>query len=404
VLAIGAIGLILTHTIVTMYTAIFAFIYVLINIKKLKNKEILKKLIVNLIFIVVITSFFWAPLLEHKLAADYEVFKPGRMERTEVLKAFKLDLYELFYSQNDGRMIYQIGLVTLVGLILTPFAIKKLKKENKTKTGFFRIYIFMLISGLVCSLMTLKIFPFEYMPSILKMIQFTFRLLEFSGFFFSFVVAANFGILVKKLRISDISILTIILIALTFIFMNRVHYVSNFDENVFWPAVKVTSNTGRVHAGMASFEYLPCKAFENRSYIETRDQSIHILSGSTQIENEYKENTNMEFEINYTLEETQLELPYIYYLGYTAYLEDGNIKKNIDISESDNGFISITVPEFSKGKIVVKYTGTLIMKISTIISFIGLILLISMKTRLTYNIKWYKIKEKFRKINFKKGN
>lgn len=368
-----------------MYTVILAFIYTIINIKKLKNKEILKKLVVNLIFIVVITSFFWAPLLEHKISADYEVFKPGRMERTEVMKAFKLDFHELLYSSNDGAMVYQMGIVTIIGLLLTPFAIKKVKQKR-----YFKLYIFMLISGIVCTIMTLKIFPFEYMPSILKMIQFSFRLLEFSGFFFSFVVAVNFGILVKKLKISDISILTLILLILTFILIDKVHYLPNFDESILWPAVSVTSQTGRVHAGLASFEYLPCKAFENRSYIEGRDQTVHIVYGNTQIENEYKQNTNMEFNIDYTLEETTLELPYIYYLGYSAYIDNEN-KVQLDVSESGNGFVQITVPAFSQGKIVIEYTGTIIMKISIIASFIGVAILLSIKTTLTSNIKWYKI-------------
>lgn len=379
-----------------MYTAIFAFIYTLMNIKKLKNKEKVKKIVINLFLAIVITSFFWVPLLEHKMSADYEVFKLGRMERTEVMKAFKLDLHELLYSQNDGRMVYQIGLVTLVGLLLTPFAIKKVKRKR-----YYKLYIFMLVSGIISTIMTLKIFPFEYMPSILKMIQFTFRLLEFSGFFFAFVVAVNIGVLVKKLKISDISIVSLVLVILTFILIGKANYLPNFDENVLWPAVSVTSETGRVHAGMASFEYLPCKAFENRSYIETRDQSVHILTGNTQINNEYKQNTNMEFNVSYTLEQTKLELPYIYYLGYNAYVEDDNETK-LELSESENGFVSVTMPAFTQGKVVVKYTGTIIMKISTIISFIGLAVLLSMKTSLTSNIKWYKIKTLKEKINKRK--
>ena len=53
-IAIGAIGLMLSHTITTVYTAIFCILYVLFYIKKLKNKEILKKCIINVIFILYI--------------------------------------------------------------------------------------------------------------------------------------------------------------------------------------------------------------------------------------------------------------------------------------------------------------------------------------------------------------
>ena len=37
-LTLGAVGLIITHTVITMYVAIFCFIYLLLNIKSLKDK------------------------------------------------------------------------------------------------------------------------------------------------------------------------------------------------------------------------------------------------------------------------------------------------------------------------------------------------------------------------------
>lgn len=375
-LIIGTIGMILTHSVVTIYTAIFCSIYVLINIKKLKNKKILKKIILCLLFILVITSFFWAPLLEHKNATQYEVFKEGRMERTQILVAYKLDFDQLFLTTKDSGMIYEIGLVTLVGLIFTPFVIKKFKKKKYTKTNFFRIYLFMLISGIVCALMTLKIFPFENLPSILKMIQFSFRLLEFSSFFFAFVVAVNIAVIIKDFSLKKVIIIELILIISTMFFTGHLHHLENFDENKLWPSVPVTSNTGRVHVGCASFEYLPSKAFENRKYLENRSQNVEILSGNAQIENQNKKNSNMNFDINFILEETKLELPYIYYLGYEVTLKTNDSETKLSTYETENGFIGITVPILEKGNIEVKYTGTFIMKLTTFISLIGILILL----------------------------
>lgn len=96
-LIFGATGLILTHTVIAMYTAIFGFLYVIINIKKLKDKNIIKKLLIVLIFTISITSFFWAPMLEHKLNTEYEVFKEGRMERSIY---YELDLLDLVYTEQ----------------------------------------------------------------------------------------------------------------------------------------------------------------------------------------------------------------------------------------------------------------------------------------------------------------
>lgn len=371
-LAIGAIGLILTHTVITMYIAIIALIYVLIDIKKLKDKNILKVLIINILLILVITSFFWVPLLEHKFSANYEVFKPGRMERTEVLISYKLDFYRLFFTKTNDYMFYNIGLITLIGLLLTPVAFKKVKDEP-----YYKLYIFMLVTGIVLAIMTLKIFPFEHMPSILKMIQFTFRLLEFTSFLFAFVSAINI-VTVCKINLRELIILLVALMILTIPYKNHIRTLETFDENILWPSVPVTQETGRVHSGLASFEYLPSKAFENRKYIETRTQNAIVMNenSSTIIESQVKNGTKMSFNVKYVLEETEIELPYIYYLGYDVTLKTANEKIKLQTFETNNGFIGIKLPILEEGKIEVKYTGTWLMNIANFVSVIGICILI----------------------------
>ena len=370
-LIIGAAGLTLTHTIITMYTAILALIYILINLKELKKKSIQKKLIACTVLVLIITAFFWMPLLEHKLAAEYEVFKDGRMERTEVLVAYKLDFYRLFFTKSNDYMIYDIGLVVLIGLVLTPLAIKKVKE-----TKYYKLYLFMLISGVVCAVMTLKIFPFEYLPKTLKMIQFSFRLLEFTSFFFAFIAAINIGIVSKKFELKEVFIVLAVTMLLTCPYTSYVRTLQNFDESILWPSVPVTEQTGRVHAGCASFEYLPCKAFENRKYIENRSNQAIVLSGTAQIENEQKNGSQMSFDINYVLEETQIELPYIYYLGYNVTLTVDEKIQKLKTFETDNGFVGVQVPILENGKIDVKYTGTAIMNFSKLISIAGVCFII----------------------------
>lgn len=365
IMIIGAAGLILTHLVIALYTAIISAIYILINIKKLKNIQILKQLILCLIVILCITSFFWVPLLEHKVNTQYEVFKEGRMERTDALIYHKLDILQLIYTKQSN-MCFEIGLFTLIGIAFTPIVWKKIDKEYK------QIYIFALITGIISIIMTLKCFPFEKLPSILKMLQFSFRMLEFSSFFFSIVVAINYIIIIKDFKKRDLLVLTFILILLTIPFTRNISYVENINESKLWPAVTVTEKTGRVHAGCASFEYLPSKAFENLEYIKTRKNRVYILEGSGEINSEQKNGTNMKFQILNTTENTILELPYIYYLGYEVYIETNGEQTKIDILESENGFISIKLKnEVETGNVSIKYIGTNIMKISMIISIIS---------------------------------
>lgn len=419
-LTLGASGLILTHSVIAMYTAIICFIFLLINIKTLKNKQVLKALAINILLILLITSFYTVPLLEHKLTTDYEVFKPGRMERTDALIYYKVDLMNLIYTGNN-TMSYEIGLVSIIGLVLTILTHKKVDKNIR------KLYWFSLVTGILCVIMSLRIFPFEKMPSILKMIQFTFRLLEFSSFFFAVITGINYSLVIKDFKLRDVLVLGIISYLLIVPLFFKFNYDKQWTEESLWPAVGVNENTGRVHAGCASFEYLPSKAFEHLDYIKTRENRVYVLdiiqenNKAIIIENEEKNGTKLSFNVrkiddeevntlnnlkvsnisnsSSNLAETEknenkdkkkeserqdtqngitLELPYIYYLGYTAETEiNGKIQK-LETFESENGFVAICLPSsvFSTNDgvtVTVEYTGTTLMKITYIISILSVL-------------------------------
>lgn len=375
-LIIGSSALILTHSVIAMYTAILCLIYVVFQMKALKEKQVKRKITFSFLCILLITSFFFVPLLEHKQATNYEVFQPGRMERIDSLIAYKLSFSELFFKSNNRGMIYEIGWINIILLVLSPIVIKKFRTKWRN-TAFYRFYKFSLISGLVCIVMTLKIFPFEYLPSILKMLQFPFRMLEFSSFFLCFVVSVNFCMLVKKVRYRDIIIVSILLIIISSVFVFYFPTGNIIDENKLIEGVRVTPKTGRVHAGCASFEYLPTKAFKNRNYIETRKNEIIVLQGNAKIEDYSKENTNLNCTIiSNGTDEVKIELPYIYYLGYEVSLDNNSEKVKLDTYETDNGFVGVTLPKIEVGKLDVHYEGTVLMKVSFGFSVFGVLVLI----------------------------
>ena len=421
-LTLGASGLILTHSVIAMYTAIICFIFLLINIKTLKNKQVLKALAINILLILLITSFYTVPLLEHKLTTDYEVFKPGRMERTDALIYYKVDLMNLIYTGNN-TMSYEIGLVNIIGLVLTILVHKKIDKNIR------KLYWFSLVAGIVCVIMSLRIFPFEKLPAILKMLQFTFRLLEFSSFFFAVVAGINYSLAIKDFKLRDVLVLGIISYLFIVPSFFKLNYEKQWTEEKLWPAVGVNENTGRVHAGCATFEYLPSKAFENLDYIKTRENRVYVLtengtytlpeenSGIT-IENEEKNGTELSFNIKKvddeettslndldnlnnssdiveteeienkdkkkelegsdTVNGITLELPYIYYLGYTVEIETNGVIQKLETFESENGFVATSLPESAldideEVHVTVEYTGTTLMKITYIISILSVL-------------------------------
>ena len=358
----GTVGLILTHTVITMYMAIICLLYLILNIKKLKSVKVVRALVISIVCILLITSFYWVGLLQHHNATSYEVFVPGRMEVGNKLEYYKTEFYQLFYTSKDQQMIYAIGMVTVLGLVLTPIVWKRIEKEYK------RTYVLFLVFGIILTIMTLTFFPFEKLPSVFKMIQFTFRLYEFTAFFFAFVAGINYGIIIKNFKIFDVIVLAVISTLLLIPYNSKLEYELSTNEERLIEGVRVTENTGRVHAGMASMEYLPSKAFKVlNTYIANRKDEPIIMSGEAEILNYNKNGTNLEFELkneqeadnqnNKTEAGLTIELPYIYYLGYRVYANGSEI----EYTESDNGFVQIKInPALYEQdvKINVKYTGT----------------------------------------------
>lgn len=410
-LIIGASGLILTHTVVCMYTAMLCFVYLIVFIRKLNKKSILN-LLVSLLMIVLITSFYWVGLAQHYFSTSYEVFVPGRMERVDVLNFYKTSLSQLVYTDQEQKMIYEIGIVTFIGLLLTPIAIMKFEKQEKEK-DFTKIYGLFGILGIVLTIMTLKIFPFEKLPGIFTMIQFTFRLFEFTSFFFAIISAVNFWILIKNFNIRDVIIISLIACLLTTIYGKKISYEKKYDEKDFIEPRRVTKDVGRINAGMASFEYLPSKAFNClKTYIADREDVPIILNNSDNqitISDYEKNGSNMKMKIlkarpelangtdkvyevseeltneedtiseanqddesskaNTTSEDIEIELPYIYYLGYRVKING----KEAKYTESEHGFVQINIDKElnEEAEITVKYLGTNEMIIAFAVSLVS---------------------------------
>lgn len=94
-----------------------------------------------------------------------------------------------------------------------------------------------------------------------------------------------------------------------------------------------------------------------------------ILLGDAQIKNEEKNDSNMQFIVEDNTLGIELELPYIYYLGYDIKINENKI----EYEESDNGFIKINIPKNCNGLVKINYKGTKLEKITFTISIISAI-------------------------------
>ncbi len=363
-LAIGTIGLILTHNISTLMVGIFAFLYLIFNIKKLKKSSVRKEIIINLIIILLISAFFWLPMLETKFSTDYHVYDKGTMTTSESTANAALKIRQLFVTFDDGEYVFELGLHMIVMFAFVIMAIRRINEEFRGN------YIFFIVSSILSLWMSTKYFPWKYLPESFGIIQFPWRYLEISAFFLSIVCSINMYAIIKKFDYKDVLVISLISIIYICGFSGVIPKDENLQNITELDLGKSSGREYETVAGVGKFEYLPTKAYNNKFYIATREDATYVLNGKAIIDKEKKENgiytaTFETLDAQYTI----FELPYIYYPGYEVRL-DGIVTEYF---ETENGFMGIAMGENDKEEVSVQYKGTKIMNISALISIISTI-------------------------------
>lgn len=361
-LALGAIGLILTHNLTTLITAFFAFIYLLFHFKALKETRVKKGILISLVFILLVTMFFWAPMIETKFATNYHVYEKDAMSTPEDVQNHALGFSQLFVTRSNSQHVLEIGIHIIIMLCFTWMTIKLLKERIKKE------YIFFLVGAIISIVLATKIFPWKYMPNTIRMIQFPWRMMGFFGFFVSVICAINMSVVLKKFSLKDVIVISLISLCYICAFYGYIHYDEIYNISDYYVG-NVTGKDGEIIIGMGKAEYLPEKAFNNRFYIATKENNIYVLEGKAVIEEESKEGSKYYAKIKTIEEDSKFELPYVYYPGYEV-RTDGIIK---NYYETEHGLIGVDIEKNDEVTLEVDYVGTNIIKISAVISFISAI-------------------------------
>ena len=249
-LVAGGVLLILSHTITTIYTAIFAIFFIIFNYKKTINWTFWKSIIIDLLLILLLTSFYTIPLIEHKLYGDYLIYDADAMNSNaqwvyqNTNNPHDWIQNEFLHSETPHEdLIFSFGVVITFLTVISIFCYKKM--DNKYKD----MYIVFFILAILSLFMTTKAFPWLLMPQVLTVIQFAWRLNGFFIFFISLICGINAIILtnmitqiinqkkdkskIGNLHHSNIYILITIIIAISTVgWFNASPYIKQFDSEV----------------------------------------------------------------------------------------------------------------------------------------------------------------------------
>ena len=386
-IAIAAIGLILTHTISTEYSAIFALLYIVFNFKQLKNKGVIRKIAINVIFILAITTFFTVPLMEHKILGNYVIFNSTSMKSLPSdVQNSTIKISQLFKDIGEVNGVsFKIGIPLIILTLLGIVSYKKVDNNIRSE------YITFTVIAMISLAMVTKLFPWIIMPKILTTLQFAWRMQAFFEFALSIICAINLyyfiDIICKKSsknskdtkvhtkteNLYNMLLLFAIIVIITS--MMKIDYNYSYEKEKFLTDEEYETKINEKNSIWSiNREYLPEKVDVKKlgkSYLDYRENRVYVLDGNATIINEKKEDLQLEFDIENYKANTILELPYIYYLGYTVTTEQN---EKIQVFESDNGMLAIKLDEnIESAHITVKYTGTTIEKVSYLISAISII-------------------------------
>ena len=336
-LFLGMTGIIYSHILSVVIVSSVLIVYYLLNVKKIiKNPKILVNTIINACFTVISTLMVTLPIWEMQSFTKL-YYQTGK-------KTFGWLKDNVLFGVKGGDA------TSIVITVILSVALWKLSKKAglKGKLGITLGYSIFICTGLFIW------GPLERLFSFVNILQFPWRLLVIGAMPFAMLVGmATFD---KK----PIYIATIGMLWLATVFMCSTAYIPIDDVNLF----------GDYSVGRG--EYL------------TADEEYFFLDKHTvdEIKFEYgilrKDNTYT-FADSMNEDHSSYVLPLGYYKGYE--IKDSKNNK-YDYKISENGFIEIEKKD--DNIITVKYVGTMIQKVSmliSILSFVSIMIVITIRKK-----------------------
>jgi uncharacterized membrane protein len=367
VLSIVFLSLVIfSHNILAIMFFPFAIFYSIFIIYVLGNKNIKKILPVALVFVLSLglSSIFWLPaILETKYVVGLQVY--------DYTRNFP-EIYQLIFpSWGSGffgggltnEMSTQIGVANLTGVVLSIFALFKLKKKNQNKKiiAFFLAFFF-----LVVFLMLKQSIPIWENVPFMNYFQFPWRLLSLTMLICAFLTAGVSSLIKSKIFVFVLMLLAFVLT----INYNRPAYYIDRNDDYYISRPNFMDGTNSIGN---SFNTIWFKAEKERSKQKislNNDRKAEAISLAP---------TSYSFNLT-SSQSSALIINTAYFPGWQAKI-DG---KSTPVGISDKGLIQINVPDGRKHLIKLAYAGTNAQMIAFGIVLISLALTIIISTK-----KWY---------------
>lgn len=367
--------LLLTHLVSTLILGIIGIIFLVCNYRNLKNKYFLKSMIKACGYAILASLFFLAPMLEQM--ADGKFLYSVLPHIKDINLNPNQIIYEKAFKLLPETISPVIPIVLTIAIVLLTIYLYRLTFKASNLDLKYKYVIISVIYFIDMFLILTNLFPWEIIVGIIpiiKHIQFPFRLFMLGGFAFSIIII--FSLPSEFLNSRKILLLLLGILMLSPNLIVGENLLSK-NESIDKSMLKYIDNTWCVGFG----EYIPAKVnipykdtLKNRgsNTLVIKDINNNIISSykaGIKKFNAYTINTK-----NIPDKAYKIELPLLYYKGYSAKIND----KYTKVYQSDDGLVELKLANKQNGNfdIQVIYSGTHIQKLSRVISvfFICLIL------------------------------
>lgn len=364
ILALGYSAIILTHTITSVLLFITLALFVIAYYKSfLKDKKRILYLFLSGLACLFLCAYYIYPMFEQMLSNVYYYQTKPFID----IKFTSSLLSSIFAGMTNN--LPNIGLnnyTPKIGGLLT--CLICLRFFIHDKSSYIKVVDFGVIIGLFYIIANTYFFPWTVFPfSKLGFIQFPWRLLKYSTFFFS--IAGGFY-LCKLLPSSRRKLFFVLFL---FIFILFTLKFDSYDYKKMICDVNNATITNQLvaqNAYIGGGEYLP-SSMPSKDYPFKRGSIIIDKTNRDTITDYIKNKGSIEFRVNSFSPDQTFELPLTYYKGYQMAYDNDKLAK--PVKESGNGLVEIQASR--SGNVRVWYAGTVIQKISPYISIISILLL-----------------------------
>ena len=367
---LGYAGLLLSHTSTfVMCTAFGMAVFIIYYRRILSDRKVLKRLFVSVLVTLLLTCFYWLPMLEQFMDSSFYVSTPWMQPEDEAV-----NFLNIFGSQFPA-----LGYCSL--LILIPRIFMKKTGNDKNLISYADLLI---LAGALFAMLSCDLLPWSVIGRYLSFIQFPWRFFIMSSVLFAMAAGLMFSAIIGKdeeaewgfketassFMMTKGSLILIFVLVINGI--SGINTLSRGSQGYYDYSDDYYSYkpyTANVIAG----EWLPDRVKDKESLVE--ESEVMISDKGNEIDHVRVGNT-IEADIRSDFE--YADVPFIYYLGYKADLlrDDGSRKELRVTGEGHNGMCRVYLKDMGTGRLKVYYGGTYLSALSSCISLLAFITVI----------------------------